>query len=128
MYSLLFDEIFNRPESCVICYEDIGINDKQVLVHIFDNHVTCWVHAGKCCQEYKKLLDSPEAIKEGCIFGVCAVCARPVRSKQHYILTRMSSRCAGDYKDSESINRELFTTMPLPQCVDLCHYECNEQL
>jgi len=77
----MFKEEIMKLNKCVQCKEEIAIGKKAISV-FKDLYVEYWVHAGKCLDSYKDLLNAPDAIIQGAIVGVCEECLKPVRRHQ----------------------------------------------
>ena len=119
----MFEEVFMRLECCVVCNKEIKLEKKMVSIYR-DEHCECWVHAGDCFRDYKKLLTGPAAIKQGIILGICDYCAKPVRDKQKYLAGRTGRK----NENSVGANEDPFlTTIPSNEnghFVSFVHEEC----
>jgi len=83
----MLDKTFKPREKCIECDKEIQPEEKVVLMYK-DGADECWIHAEPCLATYKKLLDSPEAKKQGIIIGLCDSCHKPIREKQDYTVGR----------------------------------------
>ena len=109
--------------TCAECGKEVKPTKEAVLLCEYYNSAHC-LHKGKCLRGYKrKWLTGREAIKLGCILGVCVYCGKPVRDKELYIAERLL-RIGPDDGYSEYLGS---TTIPPGDEVVFQHKECLDR-
>lgn len=113
-------------DNCLVCQK--RINPKGKMVFIYKNaFVECWVHAGACFENYKRLLTGPKAIKQGMILGMCGVCLTPVREGQRYVIYHMGKKKM-NCRPEEDIFLTTYPSRKNKYFVGFTHKKCEDSL
>ena len=108
--------------TCAECGKEVEPTKEAVLLCEYYNSAHC-LHKGKCLRGYKrKWLTGREAIKLGCILGVCVYCGKPVRDKELYVAERLNQGVLDEYVEYLDC-----TTLPSSDRVILQHKECLDK-
>jgi len=122
----MYDETLMTLNNCIECDKKIGPNEKMALIYKSKYGDLC-VHAKECFAKYKKLLYSPEGIKDGIIIGICGWCAKPVRMRQEYYVGRTGVE--GHKVNGQEKLHDFNTTFPSEEnghMVDISHKKCSD--
>ncbi len=111
---------------CCECLEDILPGEEAVLFWDIKDDPR-FTHAGKCWDKYKPFLFGSQARKDGAIVGMCAICLKPIRTKQWYRLDRMMEHGKNISRSEE--DNILETTFPFDNNkVGLVHDKCFNEM